>query len=720
MKHFFFFILMFFINTIIFSQQINENQRQAYNLNELNSGITFKDDTDYKLIEAIQEFQDEDHNPVFKDNQCTFFEDFSNPIGWTQVGSLVEIKNNEVQFINGAPDGWPNGIQRRLFKKLDEPITDSDLWVASFKFTPQSVGDFGGPFTGHLLFSLANNTQDPWCDCPDLKCTGFPAGSQDVISVTYMSPNPPNGTFSFYITVRSNKIRFDSPALTYSKLGDDIYVELVRDNLNFELNIFSDKEHKKPLGNGPVKLPLVCLSELNYIQHGNSILGYELRQLTGTLDDICIQIKGKCNTKYTPIVYNGCQGDGHSIVVNGKTYNEINPTGLDMLKGVNCCDSIILVNLDFQPIKYSNLTYEGCQNDGYEVLVNNNKYNENNPSGLEYLISSSGCDSIVSINLKFNPRKTKTINYKGCSGDGYSLIVNEILYNEINPHGVEYLTTSSGCDSIVFINFDFFKSYFNKFEHTECKGSEYSVKINGKIYNESNPTGIELMQTINGCDSVIIVNLFFTDNYESNIVYRGCQNDGYSIRINGKIFNQGNPIGTEIISSDYGCDSIYHINLTFNKRDTINVKYNGCEGDNYKLLVGNELYDENNNNGTKHFINRFGCDSLVVVDLKFQDCVKLFDELCKISVPNIFSPDNNGLNDSFFIKYNELCELKDFHIFIFDRWGNNIFYSNDIKFSWNGRKNDEPLSSGVYTYLIRYLPLYGTEKITAGDITLIR
>lgn len=712
---------MIFINELAFSQHLNVTQQKVYyKKNKFKSFFNsyFRDKT--KIYQTQNEVIDQYNNHLFKDNQCIFFEDFSNPVGWNQIGSLVEINNNKVQFIDGAADGWPDGIQRRLFKKLDIPITDSDLWSASFKFNPQSVGDFGGPFTGHLIFSLSNNTQDPWCDCPDLKCTGYPPGSQDVISVTYMSPNPPNGSFSFYITVRSNKIRYDSPPLTYSKLGDEIYIELIRDNLNFILNIYSDKEHTKPLGNGPVKLKIICLPELNYIQHGNSILGYELRKLTGTLDDICVQISGKCKTKYTSINYNGCQGDGYSILVNGKTYNENNPSGIEILNGINCCDSIILVNLNYQSPKYSNISYEGCQNDGYEIVVNNHNYNEKNPSGIEYLFSTSGCDSIVTINLKFNPKKSKTLNYLGCAGDGYSLIVNGVLYSEINPAGVEYFSTTAGCDSIVYINFKFNKSYFYKFEHTECKGSDYSVKINGNLYNETNPSGIELMHTINGCDSIIIVNLQYTENYETNIIYFGCQNDGYSVRINDKIYDQNNPLGNEIVLSAIGCDSIYHINLTFYKKDTIRLIYDGCVGDKYYIIVGDKLYDESNDKGSEYFTNQFGCDSIVIVDLNYKDCVKLYDELCKIKVPNIFSPDNNGLNDTFFINYNELCELKEFHVFIFDRWGNNIFYSNDIKFKWNGRKNDKELVSGVYTYIIRYLPLYGSEKIKAGDITLIK
>lgn len=46
--------------------------------------------------------------------------------------------------------------------------------------------------------------------------------------------------------------------------------------------------------------------------------------------------------------------------------------------------------------------YVGCQGDGYSVLINGVQYDENNPSGLESLTNIAGCDSIVTINLEYD------------------------------------------------------------------------------------------------------------------------------------------------------------------------------------------------------------------------------------------------------------------------------------------------------------------------------
>ena len=183
--------------------------------------------------------------------QCDYFEDFSNPSGWTQVGTLVETNNGELQYINGAPDG----IQRRVYKQLGTPITDEDIWSANFKFQPIDVGSLNGqPYTGHLILSLTETEQNPHWDCPDEDCTGWPNGTQKAISVAYLTDNDPDGTIFFRIVVRHNGVRYDSPSLVYSNLGNDIYVVLTKGTSNFSLNIYSDINLQNPLGNGPVTL----------------------------------------------------------------------------------------------------------------------------------------------------------------------------------------------------------------------------------------------------------------------------------------------------------------------------------------------------------------------------------------------------------------------------------------------------------------------------------
>ena len=52
------------------------------------------------------------------------------------------------------------------------------------------------------------------------------------------------------------------------------------------------------------------------------------------------------------------------------------------------------------------------------------------------------------------------------------------------------------------------------------------------------------------------------DNTES-ITYDGCSGDGYEVEVGGNIYNEANPTDTLVRSTQSGCDSIFHVNLTF-------------------------------------------------------------------------------------------------------------------------------------------------------------
>jgi hypothetical protein len=70
--------------------------------------------------------------------------------------------------------------------------------------------------------------------------------------------------------------------------------------------------------------------------------------------------------------------------------------------------------------------------------------------------------------------------------------------------------------------------------------------VNGTTYNEGNPTGTEILNNSSGCDSTVTINLSFAPSGTGTETYQGCQGDGYSVTVNGTIYNEGNPAGTEI------------------------------------------------------------------------------------------------------------------------------------------------------------------------------
>lgn len=88
--------------------------------------------------------------------------------------------------------------------------------------------------------------------------------------------------------------------------------------------------------------------------------------------------------------------------------------------------------------------------------------------------------------------------------------------------------------------------------------------------------------------------------------------------------------------------------------------------------------------------------------------------------PTAFSPDNDGVNDYFYVYGNGIDKRK-FQIYIYDRWGEIIYETDDIDEGWDGRvKGGEPAKSGTYTWLVKYYDQQGVAHEKSGAVTIIR
>jgi len=74
-----------------------------------------------------------------------------------------------------------------------------------------------------------------------------------------------------------------------------------------------------------------------------------------------------------------------------------------------------------------------------------------------------------------------------------------------------------------------------------------------------------------------------------------------------------------------------------------------------------------------------------------------------IQVPNVFTPNGDGVNDEFRVAYKS---LKSFQCWIYSRWGRKVYYWNDPQKGWDGKINGRDADEGAYFYVIR---AYGTD-----------
>lgn len=87
----------------------------------------------------------------------------------------------------------------------------------------------------------------------------------------------------------------------------------------------------------------------------------------------------------------------------------------------------------------------------------------------------------------------------------------------------------------------------------------------------------------------------------------------------------------------------------------------------------------------------------------------------KPQIPNSFSPNGDGVNDTW--KLENIEDYPESRIEVFNRYGQKLFESRKYTFPWDGRNKGAPLPPGTYYYLIY---LHPQLKVLSGWLLLVR
>jgi gliding motility-associated-like protein len=156
---------------------------------------------------------------------------------------------------------------------------------------------------------------------------------------------------------------------------------------------------------------------------------------------------------------------------------------------------------------------------------------------------------------------------------------------------------------------------------------------------------------------------------------------------------------------------------------TVNITNNSTGANSYTWSFGNGQSSTLQNPGsviytasgtytmTLHVTNNIGCeDSMSVV---------IATEIpSNITIPNIFSPNGDGINDQFTIIS---VGLKTMEVDIFNRWGTKVARVEGIGQSWDGKLNNgDDASEGTYFYILKANGLDGEEYELHGAMMLVK
>ena len=90
----------------------------------------------------------------------------------------------------------------------------------------------------------------------------------------------------------------------------------------------------------------------------------------------------------------------------------------------------------------------------------------------------------------------------------------------------------------------------------------------------------------------------------------------------------------------------------------------------------------------------------------------------KVFVPTAFSPNGDNINDLFRVKAPGVDKL--FFLKVYNRWGQEVFTTNNLSAGWDGTFNSKNQPGGSYIWILRGKDIFGNIINQSGSVLLIR
>jgi gliding motility-associated-like protein len=101
-----------------------------------------------------------------------------------------------------------------------------------------------------------------------------------------------------------------------------------------------------------------------------------------------------------------------------------------------------------------------------------------------------------------------------------------------------------------------------------------------------------------------------------------------------------------------------------------------------------------------------------------EDSIEVQAGNCSIWFPKAFSPNGDGRNDVAHL-IGDISNVSRFRIIIYNRWGQNVYTSDDVWQGWDGSFKGKQAESGTYYYMINLI-YKSKEQRWKGDVTIVR
>jgi len=352
------------------------------------------------------------------------------------------------------------------------------------------------------------------------------------------------------------------------------------------------------------------------------------------------------------------------------------------------CDSLITVDISVLDTPEGVFERSICAGDSIEYQ--GSFYYDGNLTGQVIVPDPTGsvCDSLISVNISITDTPEVMVTLSKCEGD--TIYITDINYEitDDNLDGSFQVPSLSGCDTLY--TYTTFNTAFNDWliDTVLCEGQTFT--FNNETYDQA-VTGEQILLNGNGngeCDTLVDLSLSF-ESFSANTNSNLIGENTYQLNLNS----------TEDFESIEWMSSFADLSCTM---DCMSTEVTISE-DTEILLTA---------------VSSSGC--LLTESFLLNYIVP--GEITGVYFPNIFTPDGDGLNDTYVILGTDGILIDEFYIY--DRWGNLLFtnfefFVNDPSQFWDGTFNEEEVVNGVYVGMARY-KIGEEEFIKVADITVTR
>lgn len=267
-----------------------------------------------------------------------------------------------------------------------------------------------------------------------------------------------------------------------------------------------------------------------------------------------------------------------------------------------------------------------------------------------------------------------------------------------------HFSNLQGCDSLITLQLTVLPMHHDTIYARICQNESYfdngfnvaSYQNTGTHYFNRN------VSDEGGCKSTLCLNLQVDSVYQLSMVDSICPNENY--QKNGfdiRPQNEGVQQFFQNNQTNKGCDSIISLSLKVLHADETSYYDTILAGQTYesKDFILPVQTETGSRNFYRHLDNAIHCDSLITLHLYVKD------DMSEVKTPTMFTPQNeNGMNDVF---------MKGYEVYIYDRYGLLVTHSYD---GWNGKYRGEWADPGVYVYHL----IFKSGKEKNGTVEIFR